>query len=47
MRLFVKRVNRSTPLIREIEEEVTAFLREIDQTVAQLRAQYETEKEAA
>lgn len=47
MRLFVTRVNRSTPAIKEIEEEVTAFLAEIDETVSKLVAQYETEKEAA
>jgi hypothetical protein len=47
MRLFVKRVNRSTPAIKEIEEEVAAFLKEIDTAVAQLRAQYETQLEAA
>jgi putative phage-type endonuclease len=41
MRLFVKRVNRSTPTIKEIEAEVSAFLAEIDETVAQLRARYE------
>jgi putative phage-type endonuclease len=47
MRMFVKRVNRSTIHIEEIEAEVEVFLAEIDRTVAQLRAQYETEKEAA
>jgi putative phage-type endonuclease len=47
MRLFVKRVNRSSIHIKEIEAEVEVFLAEIDETVAQLRAQYETEKEAA
>jgi putative phage-type endonuclease len=41
MRLFVQRVNRSTPTVKEIEAEVSAFLAEIDQTVAQLRARYE------
>jgi putative phage-type endonuclease len=47
MRLFVKRFTRSTIHIKEIEAEVEVFLAEIDETVAQLRAQYETEKEAA
>jgi hypothetical protein len=41
MRLFVQRVNRSTPTIKEIEAEVSAFLAEIDETVAQLRSRYE------
>jgi hypothetical protein len=47
MRLFVTRINRSTPAIKEIEAEVTAFLAEIDDTVRQLRARYEQELEAA
>jgi putative phage-type endonuclease len=47
MRLFVQRVNRSTPLINEIEEEVAAFIREIDAAVEQLRAKFDAELEAA
>lgn len=47
MRLFVQRVSRSTPVIKEIEEEVSAFLKEIDEAVAQLRARYEAQLEAA
>jgi putative phage-type endonuclease len=41
MRLFVQRVNRSTPAIKEIEDEVRAFLAEIEEAVAQLRDKYE------
>lgn len=41
MRLFVKRVDRDEDLIRSLEEEVCAFLREVDDTVARLRAAYD------
>jgi putative phage-type endonuclease len=47
MRLFVKRVNRDAEAIAEIEAEVAKFLREIEETVEQLRARYETQLEAA
>jgi len=47
MRLYVKRVNRDSAAIKEIEAEVAAFLTEIDETVEQLRARYETQLEAA
>lgn len=47
MRLFVKRVDRDEELIGEIETEVRGFLAEIDETVAQLRARYEQQLEAA
>ncbi len=48
MRLFVKRVDRDDAMIAELEAEVSAFLAEIDETVAKLRAAYEPEqKEAA
>jgi hypothetical protein len=47
MRLYVKRVNRDSALVAEIEAEVAKFLKEIDETVAQLRARYEQELEAA
>lgn len=49
MRLFVARLPRSDEMIAELEAEVTKFLAEVDETVAQLRAEYETqrEKEAA
>lgn len=47
MRLFVKRVQRDDEAIRDIEDEVRKFLAEIDETVAQLRARYETQLEAA
>ena len=41
MRLFVKRVERDAEAIAEIETEVRAFIAEIDDTVAQLRARYD------
>jgi putative phage-type endonuclease len=47
MRLFVKRVSRDAEAIAEIEAEVAKFLREIKETVEQLRARYETQLEAA
>jgi putative phage-type endonuclease len=47
MRLFVKRVERDAAAIAEIEAEVASFLAEVDSTVAQLRARYEQELEAA
>ena len=40
MQLHVERVNRDDELIAEIENEVTAFLAEVDATVADLRARY-------
>lgn len=47
MRLFVDRVPRDGDAIAEIEREVTAFLAEVDDTVAKLLARYERELEAA
>jgi predicted phage-related endonuclease len=47
MRLFVKRVPRDREAIAEIEDAVVVFLTEIERTVEQLRAQYETQLEAA
>jgi hypothetical protein len=47
MRLFVQRVPRDDEAIGELEREVAAFLAEVDETVAQLRAQYATEMEIA
>jgi hypothetical protein len=41
MRLFVQRVPRDDAAIAELEREVTAFLAEVDDMVAQLRARYE------
>jgi hypothetical protein len=41
MRLFVQRIPRDDDAIAELEREVTAFLSEVDDTVAQLRARYE------
>ena len=46
MQLHVERVTRDDALIAEIEAEVTAFLSEIDETVAGLQARY-LHKEAA
>lgn len=40
MQLFIKRVERDDLLIREIEEEASAFLDEVAQTVATLEAEY-------
>jgi hypothetical protein len=45
MQLHVRRVERDDELLAEIEAEVTAFLAEIDETVADLTARYM--KEAA
>ena len=42
MRLFVRRVLRDDARIAEIEREATAFLAEVEATVQQLSAQYET-----
>jgi putative phage-type endonuclease len=42
MRLFVQRVLRNDESIAEIEAEVTTFLAEVDETVEQLRARYES-----
>lgn len=47
MRLFVIRLHRDDAMIAELEAEVAAFLAEVDETVARLRAQYETQLEAA
>jgi putative phage-type endonuclease len=47
MRLFVKRVDRDSEAIAEIEAAIVEFLGEIERTVAQLIEQYEEEKEAA
>lgn len=47
MQLFVQRIPRDDEAIAELEREVTAFLAEVDETVAKLRAQYETQLEAA
>ncbi|HEX5508450.1 MAG TPA: YqaJ viral recombinase family protein [Pseudolabrys sp.] len=40
MRLFVRRVHRNEPRIRELESEVTAFLAEITAKLAQLNSVY-------
>ncbi len=47
MRLFVQRVPRDDEHIAEIEREVTAFLAEIDETVARLNSAYAPEIVAA
>lgn len=41
MQLFTKRVHRDDSLILGLESDVSAFLAEIDETVATLRAKYE------
>lgn len=43
MQLFVKRVERDEAHIAELEDAVAAFLREVRETVEQLRAEYEPE----
>lgn len=43
MQLYVERVPRDAAMIKEIEVEVSAFLREVDQTVERLRAKYGSE----
>lgn len=40
MRLFVQRVERDDTRIAELEEEVSAFLAEVDETVRRLRERY-------
>lgn len=47
LRLFVRRVERDDVEIRRLEGYVIDFLGEVDETVAQLRARYERELEAA
>lgn len=47
MRLFVRRIERDPERIAFLETEVTAFLREVDETVLKLTEQYQREKEAA
>lgn len=47
MRLFVQRIPRDETAIADLEREVSAFLSEVDETVAQLLARYERELEAA
>lgn len=47
MRLLVIRLHRDDAMIAEIEAEVAAFLTEVDETVAALRAAFETQLEEA
>jgi putative phage-type endonuclease len=47
MRLFVRRVHRDVSLILDLETEVAAFLREIDEKVAALTAKYQQQERAA
>jgi len=47
MRLFVQRVHRDEEMIAQLEMDVGDFLREIGETVSQLRAKYEQALEAA
>jgi hypothetical protein len=46
MRLFIKRVPRDDAMIVELTREVTAFLAEVDHTVAELTKRYSIEKAA-
>jgi putative phage-type endonuclease len=46
MRLFIKRVPRDDAMIAELTREVTAFLVEVDHTVAELTKRYSIEKAA-
>lgn len=41
MQLFVQRIHRDDALVAELAGDVTNFLREVDATVAELRARYE------
>lgn len=43
MQLFVERIHRDDAMIRQLEQEVTDFLAEVDETVTQLRKRYERE----
>jgi predicted phage-related endonuclease len=47
MRLYVKRIERDDEAVAEIEAEIRAFIKEIDETVDALRARYEQLEEAA
>lgn len=47
MRLFVERIPRDEPYIRELNAMVRDFLAELDERVAKLRALYEPAREAA
>lgn len=47
MQLFVARIHRDDDMIAELEAEVTAFLKEVDDTVAALTSEYQREKVAA
>ncbi len=41
MQMFTQRIERDDELIAELEREVTAFLAEVDDTVAQLRSRFD------
>lgn len=47
MRLFTQRIERDDAAIAELEEEVRKFIAEVDETEAQLRAEYAEQLEAA
>lgn len=47
MQMLVIRVHRDDAMIAELEAEVSRFLTEVEETVAQLRAAYEPQLEAA
>jgi putative phage-type endonuclease len=46
MQMFIRRVNRDADLIADLEAEVEAFLRELDDKVARLRGLYSTAEAA-
>lgn len=41
MQIFIKRVHRDDTMIAEMEKEASAFLDEIDETIAQLKSKYQ------
>jgi putative phage-type endonuclease len=47
LQMFVQRIERDDAAIKEIEDAVRQFQDEIEETVANLRARYERQKEAA
>lgn len=47
MQIFIKRVMRDDDMIAELEKDVSAFLQEVDETVAKLRKRYQPISEAA
>lgn len=46
MQLFIRRVDRDDKLIADLEREVTAFISEVDETIANLEAKYRMQEAA-